>query len=76
MNRGEADDSVAPIGEIVGWIEAKLRTNYGWNYAHVLLPWIDYHYCNMYDTLLVLSADKLMHLHYGGIVGIGSWGLQ
>ena len=46
MNRGEADDSVAPIGEVVGWIEANLWTNYGWNYAHVLLPWIDYHYCN------------------------------
>ena len=24
MNRGEADDSVAPIGEVVGWIEANL----------------------------------------------------
>ena len=66
MNREEADDSIAPIGEVVGWIEANLWTNYGWCRCHVLLPWIDYHYCN---TLLVLSADKRMHW-YGGSVGI------
>ena len=66
MNREEADDSIAPIGEVVGWIEANLWTNYSRCRCHVLLPWIDYHYCN---TLLVLLADKLMRW-YGGIVRI------
>ena len=69
MNREEEDDSVTPIGEVVGWIEANLWTNYGWCRCHVLLPWIDYHYhyCN---TLLVYRLIN-------GCTGMGgSWGLQ
>ena len=41
MNREEEDDSVAPIGEVVGCIEANLWTNNCWNYVHGVPPWID-----------------------------------
>jgi hypothetical protein len=62
MNRGEGDDSIAPIGEVIGWIVLKLWTDNYWNYDHVLLPWIDYRYCN----ILLLSADKRMNWYVWG----------
>jgi hypothetical protein len=64
MNREEEDDFIAPTGEVVGWIEVNLWTNYGWCRCHVLLPWIDITFIAIY-----LSADKLMHW-YGRSVGI------
>ena len=48
MNREEGDDSIAPIGEVVGWIEGKILTDNCWNYAHGVPPWIDYA-INLFD---------------------------
>ena len=46
MNRGEGDNSIAPIGEVIGWIEGKILTDNCWNYGHGVPPYMYKQHCN------------------------------